>query len=160
MKLALTREWFERRAKLEGDREIAAGTLARDPLPDRQSTEDPESALPNRIAFGTLVELKRREYGLTMEKLAEDVGVDLNEIISIERDAHFRPEPRTVYHLSAKFKLPNKALMQLSGHTVVNDSETTLQSLRFAARSGENAQKLSPEQRRALEEFVAYLAKV
>lgn len=161
MKLAMTREWFERRAKLEGDTEIAAGVLAQDPLPEPAPLDERSVATdPSRLAFGSLVELKRREIGLSMEKLANDVGVELNEIVSIERDTHFRPEPRTVYQLASKFKLPNKALMQLSGNATNRDESMNSNALRFAARSGDASQKLSVEQKRALEEFVAYLAKL
>ena len=161
MKLAITREWFERRSKLEGDSDIAVGTLAYDPLPEPASPlEVSDSSDTSRIAFGSLVELKRREAGITRETLAEEVGVDLSEIISIERDAHFRPEPRTVYNLASKFKLPSKALQQLSGNATIKDSNLDSHALRFAARSGEQSKKLSPEQKRALEEFVAYLGKL
>jgi len=161
MKLVMTREWFERRAKEEGHSEIAAGALAYDPLPEPASSIDPFSSVDTpRLAFGSLVELKRREFGMTREMLADDVGVDLEQIVSIERDAHFRPEPRTVFNLAHRFKLPNKALQQLSGNAVIRDQNLGSQALRFAARSGEQAKSLSPEQKRALEEFVAYLAKL
>lgn len=161
MKLVVTREWFERRSKLEGDNDIAAGTLANDPLPEPASPID-ASTNPDtpRLAFGSLVELKRREAGMTREKLAEEVGVELGEIVSIERDAHFRPEPRTVYNLASRFSLPSKALQQLSGNATIQDPGLDNHALRFAARSGEQSQNLSPEQKRALEEFVAYLAKL
>jgi HTH-type transcriptional regulator, competence development regulator len=160
MKLAMTREWFERRAAQEGNTEIAAGALAQDPLPEPASTTEPTTVDTTRLAFGSLVELKRREFGMTREMLANDVGVDLTEIVSIERDAHFRPEPRTVYNLASKFKLPNKALQQLSGNATIADNHMSSHALRFAARSGEQSQALSPEQKHALEEFVAYLARL
>lgn len=161
MKLAMTREWFERRAKQEGNSEIAAGALAQDPLPEPASTTELSTGMDTpRLAFGSLVELKRREHGMSRETLAEDVGVELGEIVSIERDAHFRPEPRTVFNLANRFKLPNKALQQLSGNAAIVDQNLGSHALRFAARSGEQSRELSPEQKRALEEFVAYLAKL
>lgn len=159
MKLALTREWFERKAKLEGDLEIAAGVLARDPSQQEVESElTSETVLGTRIAFATLVEYMRRRNGLTVEKLAERANVDVGEIRSIERDAHFRPEPRTVYQLASTFKLPNKALLQLSGNAAARDSAVYEHAMRFAARSGESVQNLSRDERRALEEFIARLA--
>lgn len=157
MKLEITREWFERRARQEGDLEISAGRLARDPTPEQTNVE-PANADPLRMAFGSLVETMRRRRGLTVEKLAERINLDASDIMRIERDAHFRPEPRAVYRLAETFDLPHKALQQLSGNTVARPGLQE-QALRFAARSGESPQKLSREEQRALEEFIAYLEK-
>lgn len=160
MKLALTREWFERRASLEGDTEVGAGMLARDPSPEEAAARSPtETDLETRFAFGSLVEAMRRKGGLTMEKLAEKANVDVAEIRNIERDAHYRAEPRTVYQLASTFGLPNKALLQLSGNAAARDSHMHEHAMRFAARSGESVQSLSKDEKRALEEFIAYLAK-
>lgn len=160
MKLAITREWFERRAKLEGDMEVAAGALARDPTPDQSDLESEviEAADPMRMAFGSLVESMRRRRGLSVEKLAERINLDVGDVMRIERDAHFRPEPRVVFRLAETFALPHKALQQLSGNTVARPGLQE-HALRFAARSGESPQKLSREEQRALEEFIAYLEK-
>lgn len=160
MKLAITREWFERRAKLEGDLEVAAGALARDPTPEQSDLETDvvETADPMRMAFGSLVESMRRRRGLSVEKLAERINLDVGDVMRIERDAHFRPEPRAVFRLAETFDLPHKALQQLSGNTVARPGLQE-HALRFAARSGESPQKLSREEQRALEEFIAYLEK-
>lgn len=160
MKLAITREWFERRAKLEGDLEVAAGALARDPTPEQSDLESQvvEAADPMRMAFGSLVESMRRRRGLSVEKLAERINLDVGDVMRIERDAHFRPEPRAVFRLAETFDLPHKALQQLSGNTVARPGLQE-HALRFAARSGESPQKLSREEQRALEEFIAYLEK-
>lgn len=160
MKLAITREWFERRAKLEGDLEVAAGALARDPTPEQSDLESEvvEAADPMRMAFGSLVESMRRRRGLSVEKLAERINLDVGDVMRIERDAHFRPEPRAVFRLAETFDLPHKALQQLSGNTVARPGLQE-HALRFAARSGESPQKLSREEQRALEEFIAYLEK-
>jgi transcriptional regulator with XRE-family HTH domain len=160
MKLAISREWFERKAKLEGDLEVAAGMLARDPSPEEASTQpSSETDMETRFAFGSLVEAMRRRNGLTMEKLAEKASIDVAEIRNIERDAHHRAEPRTVYQLASTFGLPNKALLQLSGNATARDAGMHEHAMRFAARSGESVQNLSKDEKRALEEFIAYLAK-
>ncbi|MFN3858811.1 MAG: helix-turn-helix transcriptional regulator [Caulobacter sp.] len=160
MKLAFSREWFERKAKLEGDLEIAAGMLARDPSPEEAAPQSSsETDMETRFAFGSLVEAMRRRNGLTMEKLAEKASIDVAEIRNIERDAHHRAEPRTVYQLASTFGLPNKALLQLSGNAAARDAGMHEHAMRFAARSGESVQTLSKDEKRALEEFIAYLAK-
>lgn len=160
MKLDITREWFERNIELEGDFEIAAGRLARDPTPEPNTIDAPavDDANPMRIAFGSLVETMRRRRGLTVEKLAERVDVDVKDIMRIERDAHFRPEARAVFRLAETFDLPAKALQQLSGNAVPRPGMQE-QAFRFAARSGESPQKLSRDEQKTLEEFIAYLAK-
>ncbi len=160
MKLEITREWFERRAKLEGDLEVSAGGLARDPTQDQNNDTDPaaEAAGSIRMAFGSFVETMRRRKGLSIEKLAERVDLDASDIMRIERDAHFTPEPRVVFRLAETFDLPGKALQQLSGNTIPRPGLQE-QALRFAARSGDSPQKLSRDEQRALEEFIAYLEK-
>lgn len=53
MKLAISREWFERKAKLEGDLEVAAGMLARDPSPEEAATQSSsETDMETRFAYG------------------------------------------------------------------------------------------------------------
>lgn len=160
MKLEITREWFERRAKLEGDLDISAGSLAMDPTQKQDNVATPaeDSAGSLRMAFGSLVETMRRQKGLSIEKLAEKANLDVEDIIRIERDAHFRPEPRAVYRIAETFELPNKALLQLSGNTIARP-EMQEHALRFAARAGDTPQKLSREEQRILEEFIAYLEK-
>lgn len=161
MKLAITREWFERKVGLEGDFEIGVGPLSKDPSTDvpANARASPEALDPTRIAFGSLIEYMRRKRGFSMERLAKKAEVDLAEVVSIERDAHFRPEPRTVYQLAQMFNLPNKALLQLSGNATIRDSAIHEHALRFAARSGGSVQSLSREEKLALEEFIAFLAK-
>ena len=161
MKLGITREWFERKVALEGDLDIAAGTFALGHSNDEAAPAGPpqEDDSQTRIAFGSFVEAMRRRNGLTMEKLAEKARVDVAEIRNIERDAHHRAEPRTVYQLASTFGLPNKALLQLSGNAVARDVNMHEHAMRFAARSGESVQNLSKDEKRALEEFIAYLAK-
>lgn len=156
MKLTLTKDWFIRRAALEKDTDVAAGLLARHP-----SLEEPQpsASVPTetRLALGPLVQLMRRKHRMSMEKLAEEARVDLAEIINIERDPSFRPEPRTVYQVAKILQLPTKSLLQLSGNTVVKDELFRDQAVRFAARSG-SVERLTPEEQRALEEYVAFLS--
>lgn len=156
MKLTLTKDWLVRRAALENDIDVAAGLLARHP----SFEEEPQPNAPPaeaRLALGPLVELMRRKYRMSMEKLAQEARVDLAEIVSIERDPGFRPEPRTVYQIATVLHLPSKGLLQLSGNTVVKDQTFRDEAVRFAARSG-SVERLTREEQRALEEYVAFLS--
>lgn len=101
----------------------------------------------------------RRKRGLTVEKLAEEAEIDLDQIVRIENDAHFQPEVRTVYQLARTFNLPNKALLQPSGNTKAWSPAMHEHALRFAARSGSSVQGLTKEEKRVLEDFVSFLAK-
>jgi hypothetical protein len=95
---------------------------------------------------------------LSIEKLAELADVDMADIVCIEDDLHYVPEPRTVYRLAEIFSVPQQRLMQLAGLAVTADKTFREQAVRFAARS-ESTQKLSAEERAALEAFVSVLSK-
>ena len=155
MKLERTREWWLAKARREGDAEVGAGVRAFDP----QEEERPAmmSAEETRIAFGRFVNLMRRQRGLSLEKLAAQAALDVGELVSIEDDLHYTPEPRTVFQLARTFKVSHKALMQLAGLTVAKDSVLHKEAVRFAARS-ESIDKLTPEESEALESFVAILS--
>lgn len=81
MKLEYPKEWFERSAEIEGDAEVGAGVL-----PTRRTIEphtiDKTTALDTRIAFGQFVSLWRRNNGWNAEKLAEEAGIDAEEVLS------------------------------------------------------------------------------
>jgi transcriptional regulator with XRE-family HTH domain len=157
MKLTLTKDWVARRAALEDDIDVAAGLAACHP-----SLEDSEPSISvpseTRLALGPLVQLTRRKHSLSMEKLAEEARVDLAEVVNIERDPSFRPEPRTVYQIADVLKLPAKSLLQLSGNTTVKDEAFRDAAVRFAARSA-SVERLTSEERKILEEYVNFLSR-
>jgi HTH-type transcriptional regulator, competence development regulator len=156
MKLILTKDWFARRATLEEGIDVAAGIPTYHPTPE-ETQPLAQTPAETRLALGSLVQLTRRKHRLTLEKLAEEARVDLAEVVSIERDPNFRPEPRTIYQLAKILNLPSRGLLQLSGNTMVKDQEFREQAVRFAARSG-SVERLTSEEQRALEEYVAFLS--
>ena len=105
MKIERSKEWWLNRARREADAAVGAGTLALDPFEavrERRRTSgldtEAEAAGPfaadeTRIAFARFVELSRRERGLSVEKLAEQADLDVGEIVSIEEDLDYRPDP-------------------------------------------------------------------
>lgn len=109
-----------------------------------------------RIIFGNLVHLLRQQARLSVEEFASEEEIDVGEILSIERDPTYIPDPRTVHQIAARFKLPEDKLMGLAGITQLRNHRTLEQGLKFAARS-ESPGQLSQEQLRALEEFVRLL---
>lgn len=158
MRLERTKDWWMTRARREGDAAIGAGLLAFDPAPEVRPSSTPATpGEETRIAFGKFVNLMRRRRGLSMEQLANAADLDASELLEIEADLHYVPEPRTVYRLAQTFEVSQRRLMQLAGLTAANDVGLRQEAVRFAARS-ESVQKLTPEENSALEAFVAVLS--
>jgi len=110
---------------------------------------------PLRV-FGSLIQLRRRERRLSLEKLAEMSRVDIGELVNIEQDPEYEPRPRTVHQLAGVLGLPKRPLVKLSNLTQVHDDELKGAAIRFAARSSSMAE-LSREEVQALAEFVNFL---
>ena len=159
MKIERSKEWWMARARREGDAAVGAGLLAFDPVPDERPTTTAQvvAAEETRIAFGKFVNLMRRRRGLSMERLAEVAELDASELLVIENEVHYVPEPRTVFKLAQTFEVSQRRLMQLAGLAAANDAGLRQEAVRFAARS-EAVQKLTPEENSALEAFVAVLS--
>lgn len=157
MKIERSKEWWMARARREGDAAVGAGLLAFDPVSDERPATQAVAAEETRIAFGKFVNLMRRRRGLSMERLAEVAELDASELLVIENEVHYVPEPRTVYKLAQTFEVSQRRLMQLAGLAAANDAGLRQEAVRFAARS-EAMHKLTPEENSALEAFVAVLS--
>lgn len=147
----ITKEWCLLMAEQEGTSEVGAGLAARDPVSDDESRVVPIER--GRIALGRLVNLIRRRQRLSVEQLAARAEIEIGELMSVEDDAHFRPDPRTLYQLAQTLGVPQQTLMQLAGHAVARDARVGEAAIRFAARS-EPLSRLAPEEREALDEFL------
>ena len=145
------------RARREGDAAVGAGLLAFDPAPEERPSSAQGAVEDTRIAFGKFVSLMRRRRGFSMEQLAEAAELEASELLVIEDDVHYVPEPRTVFKLAQTFDVSQRRLMQLAGLAAANDVGFREEAVRFAARS-ESVQKLTPEESSALEAFVAVLS--
>jgi hypothetical protein len=158
MRLERSKDWWMARARREGDAAVGAGLLAFDPAPEeRPSSAQAAPVEETRIAFGRFVNLMRRRRGYTMERLAEVAELDASELLVIEGDVHYVPEPRTVFQLAQTFAVSQQRLMQLAGLAAANDAGFRKEAVRFAARS-ESVQKLTFAETSALEAFVAILS--
>jgi HTH-type transcriptional regulator, competence development regulator len=162
MKMNLSKEWLRQRAALDDDADCSAGTLNLNRLPANRPSNvgtmhaSAETESPNP-AFGRLINLWRRKKGLRIDALAEKARIDVAELIEIERNLNYVPEPRTVYQLAKTLDLPSERMLELSGNLIVRDSSLGQEAVRFAARS-ESVEKLSKDEQRALEEFVKFLS--
>jgi transcriptional regulator with XRE-family HTH domain len=158
MRLERNKDWWMARARREGDAAVGVGLLAFDPAPEeRPSSAQGTANEDTRIAFGKFVNLMRRRRGLSMEQLAVEADLDASELLVIEDDVHYVPEPRTVFKLAQTFDVSQRRLMQLAGLAAANDDGFREEAVRFAARA-ESLQKLTLEESSALEAFVAVLS--
>src|SRR5579864_77586 len=126
MKLNLSKEWLSKRAERDDKAEISAGVFSMDMLKANRHIQSVASINASaeedpRPAFGKLINLWRRKKGLRMDQLAEKARVDLAELIEIERNIHYTPEPRTVYQLARTLGLSNERMLQLSGNVIPRD---------------------------------------
>ena len=157
MRIDITRDWCARMAQLEADAEIGAGLVAIDPVFDGEPATASAPVDESNIAFGRFVRLMRRARRLSLEKLAEEADVDVVELVASEDDNHHKPEGRTVYQLANYFRVPRANLLQVAGLTAPKDQGLVAEAVRFAARSDPMAE-LTPQERAALEAFVAVLS--
>jgi HTH-type transcriptional regulator, competence development regulator len=155
MKLEYSKKWYENRIALEGDAEVGAGTP-----PGIQAKTFPRSnvtPVDTRIAFGTFVALWRRNQGWDAARLAEEAGLDTEEILEIEHDPHCEPEPDAVYKLAKVFRLSPRPLLELAGLIEPKTPRLREEAVRFAARS-ESVTALNDREREALEAFVSTIS--
>ena len=156
MKIDINKAWCLAMAEQEGTCEVGAGAIAREPLPESDS-EPISIEQGRRVVFGRFVNLMRRQLRYSVEQLAQKSSLDVVEILSIEEDVGYQPEPRAVYRLAEVFGLPQQKLMQVAGLAVSTDMSFRDEAVRFAARS-ESVQQLTAEERSALDSFVAFLS--
>jgi len=156
MRFEFSKDWCLRMAQIGGDDEIGAGLVAADPTFDGEAVPAVPAEEPS-VAFGRFVRLMRRSRGLTIEKMAETVDVEITELVAIEDDTRHKPDVRTVYQLANFFDVSRPNLMQIAGLVVAHDNRLVNEAARFAARSDPVA-ALTPEERAALEAFVAVLS--
>jgi transcriptional regulator with XRE-family HTH domain len=156
--LRMSDEVFRKRAAEENGCMVSA--IGLQPLFARREDASQQggeaSREPVRLAFSTLISYRRRALRFTMETLAEKANVELDELLRIEEDTDYVPEPRTVHQLANQLKLPIPQLLVLSGNATSANVELTEAAVRFAARS-RAVEKLNREQSDALNEFVKVL---
>jgi HTH-type transcriptional regulator, competence development regulator len=91
-----------------------------------------------------------------MEDVAERTKAELDELLQIEENSGYVPEPRTVHKLAHLLKLPIPQLLVLSGNATSASTELTEEAVRFAAGS-RAVEKLNRQQTDALNGFVKVL---
>ena len=108
-------------------------------------------------SLGVLIQMSRRNEGLSVEELARNARVAVSEVYGIERDPTFDPSPRTIFQLEQYFNFRERSLVMLSGAVRV-DNDVREEAVRFAA-SSEDIHGLTKEERKLLHGFVSFLSK-
>jgi transcriptional regulator with XRE-family HTH domain len=147
-----------RLADLEEGVSITAGTLDTDAFYRRVKAQRAESAreTPFLTVFGEFLNLARRSRKLSLEKVAEEVDLDVLSLSQIEAGKAV-PEPRIVSLLAKILVIPAGRLMQLAGHTQLLDQNLSQAASAFAMRSKSKSKPLDDEEREALHEFMKAL---
>lgn len=123
---------------------------------DVKLTEKDPKTLNVRHAFQEVVKGLRREKELKIDELAKKADIERNEIISIERDNTYKPSPLTLYKLSRFFDVSQRKLGILAGVIQGVFDPVLEEAANFAAKL-ESFAKLSPEEKRTLDEFIKFL---
>lgn len=132
MRFERSKEWWLSRIAKEADGFIGAGRLPPETVGDGASASSDHS---EAASFGELVHLLRRREGLSVDKFAEAVDIEVSEAQAIEEDPYYRAEARTVWRIARVYDLPQTELNELAGVVVANDVEPFLEPQRYAARS-------------------------
>lgn len=157
MKINVSKAWCEKVAHKEAHAEVSAGLLAVDPIFENEFISEVSND-ETRFVLQRFIELGRRSMKLSVEQLAERADIDISELLSIETDIHYLPEPRTLYQLAQVFNVSQGKLMELSGLTKPKNVNYLEEAVRYAARS-ESIEKLNPEEQAALDGLISVLSK-
>ncbi len=111
-----------------------------------------------RYAFQVTLENMRRAGGLTVEQLAMKTGIDHDEILAMERNDGYRPQPYTLHILSKFYGIPDERLAALAGAFREIPEDIKRSAAKYAAQS-ESFAKLTKQEKKALDDFIKTLRK-
>jgi DNA-binding XRE family transcriptional regulator len=177
MDMTFSQEWLRRVAKEEEDvrfsvggwtseleeqfgPELKGGTIAIEGQAAQADLSEIllEEAEPKYVqsgnVFGQFLNLARRERGLSVQQLAQTIGMNPYDLLLLEVGKEL-PELRIVSKVANVFNVPPRKLAQAAG-LMIADRTTAQAALAFAASS--STKPLEPEQKEALHEFIRALA--
>jgi transcriptional regulator with XRE-family HTH domain len=166
MKMRFTNEWLQRRIDRDADLDSDAGLpitkieVLRAFLPEAPARV-PAAAAPkvrqSAALLGHLLRQLRRRDKLELARLSAEVRVPEQELRAIEEGGATSLRPRTLHQLATFYKIPAQALLALSPAAARRDLDLDQAAVRFATDS-DDISKLSPDERKSLNEFVKYLS--
>ena len=177
MDMTFSQEWLRRVAKEEEDVRFSVGGWTSEleeqfgpklngatrTIEGNAGEADPsdlllEEAEPKHVqsgnVFGQFLNMARRERGLSVQQLAQTIGMNPYDLLLLEVGKEL-PELRVVAKVANVFNVPPRKLAQAAG-LMIADRTTAQAALAFAASS--STKPLEPEQKEALHEFIRALA--
>lgn len=177
MDMTFSPEWLRRVAKEEEDvrfsvggwtseleeqfgPELNGGTIAIEGQATHADLSEVtlEEADPKHVqsgnVFGQFLNMARRERGLSVQQLAQTIGMNPYDLLLLEVGKEL-PELRIISKVANVFNVPPRKLAQAAG-LMIPDRTTAQAALAFAASS--STKPLEPEQKEALHEFIRALA--
>lgn len=149
---SVTGNWVSRMADREANAVVSVGGLQA----KAAALERPERSR-ELMALGKLIDLRRREKGLTVEELTRQTHVTEAALLDLERGIR-APNTRDVIALVAKvLDLPEEKLRAVAGLNGAPDPALSSAALRFAAQA-RPAEPLTPSEQSALGQFLKVLA--
>lgn len=121
-----------------------------------EMTADEPQVDNRRYVFQTLIQGLRKRHGLTVEQLAEKTDLEHDELLALERNPAFKPEPRTLCQLAEFYEVPEDRLLQLAGCVSDVPREFEQELSQFAAMS-ESFATLTEEEKSLVDQFVNVL---
>ena len=121
-----------------------------------QMKPDMEDAETLHFVFQRVIRDLRIEAGLSVDELTKKLGVNKDEILQMEWDSNYHPSPLILFSLSKFYKIPQRKLAMLAGVITSCPTELRQEASKFAANS-ESFEKLSREEKKALDAFVKVL---
>lgn len=166
MKMRFTNEWLRRRIERDADLDSDAGL----PITNMDVLKAflPESSAPARAAaspagrqsaavLGHLLRQLRRRDKLELSRLSAEVRVPEPELRALEEGVASALRPRTLHQLATFYRISAQALLALSPFAARRDPELDDAAVQFATKS-DDISKLTPDERKSLNEFVKYLS--
>ncbi len=134
------------------DPNISVGGLAA-----RLAALEKQERRPELAAVGKAIELRRREKGLSPEKLAVCARVTEDALFDLERGLRM-PNTRDIIRLvSVALDLPSEKLIEAAGLNGSGDPVLSSAALRLASQTSVPL-SLSPQEHAALDEFIGAFA--
>lgn len=89
----------------------------------------------NFSAIGAFVWNARIHLSLSAGEFANRCGVDEDDILHIENDAHYNPDIRTLEYISRFLNIKSQLLAEIAGYKKIRDESYENQLYAFAAHS-------------------------
>jgi transcriptional regulator with XRE-family HTH domain len=106
--------------------------------------------------FQKLLYLCRRKRGWSVEEAAEHIGIEADELYSLERSERYKPSSSVLYKISKTYEIPQEKLAVLIGAFKRVPLELAEEAARFVADS-DSCDRLTADEKRLMDDFIKLL---